>query len=133
MERGQDEDNASDLGTDSQGLKERRRMLVTGDSSLQGTEAPVCHLDISREVCCLSGAYIFDFKKRLLGMTKCGDCYPLLLLIQIGLQEAAMRKLQNIKKDLLSHERMLKGSGIQVVFSSILLVGDWAEGGKQTS
>jgi len=43
------------------------------------------------------------------------------IVIQAGSQDVAMRKLKNVKKDFASLGNMLKGSGVQVVFSSVLL------------
>lgn len=65
---------------------------------------------------------------------KSDDCYPL-LIFQAGLREAVIRKLKNIKDDFMSLGRMLKGSGVQVVFFSVLPAGDWdlGEGGEWSS
>lgn len=55
---------------------------------------------------------------------KQGDYYPL-AVIQVGLQEAATRKLQNIKWDFASLEKILKESRVLVVFS-VFPASDWA-------
>lgn len=40
--------------------KKKEKVSVIEDSLLRGTEAPICHPEnLSREVCCLSGAHIF--------------------------------------------------------------------------
>lgn len=49
-------------------------------------------------------------------------------VIQVGSQEAATRRLQNIKRDLASLGKTSKGSGAQVVFS-VLLTGGWEKKG----
>uniref|UniRef100_A0A8B9C455 SGNH hydrolase-type esterase domain-containing protein n=1 Tax=Anser brachyrhynchus TaxID=132585 RepID=A0A8B9C455_9AVES len=102
-----------------------QRVLVTGDSLFGGTEAPVCSPDnLSREVCCLPGAHVRDVRNALPQLIKPEDYYPL-VVIQVGSREAATRKMSNIKKDFASLGRMLKGSGVQVVFSSVLPLGGW--------
>lgn len=53
--------------------------------------------NLSREVCCLPGAYIWDIRKRLPGMTKPKD-YSLLLFFQAESHEATTRKFLNIRK-----------------------------------
>uniref|UniRef100_A0A493TS73 Uncharacterized protein n=1 Tax=Anas platyrhynchos platyrhynchos TaxID=8840 RepID=A0A493TS73_ANAPP len=104
--------------------KKERRVLVIRDSLLRGTEAPICRPDnLSREVCCLPGARVRDVRKALPQLIKPEDYYPL-VVIQVGSREAATRKMRNIKKDFASRGRSLKGSGAQVVFSSVLPLGD---------
>ena len=104
--------------------KKERRVLVIGDSLLRGTEAPICCPDnLSREVCCLPGACVRDVRKALPQLIKPEDYYPL-VVIQVGSREAATRKMRNTKKDFASLGRLLKGSGVQVVFSSVLPLGD---------
>ena len=62
------------------------------------------------------------------------DSY-LLLVFQAWSHEAATRKLKNIKKDLASLGKVLKGSAVQAMFSSVPLAGhgDRAERGELTS
>lgn len=55
------------------------------------------------------------------------DYYNPLLFFEAGSHEAATRKLQNIKRRLMSVGKMLKRYGAQVVFS-VLPVGDWDTG-----
>lgn len=87
-------------------------MLVIWDSALKRAEAPIYHLDnISREVCSLVGAHIQDIKKMIPGLMKLVDC-----------------SLLGVK---MSHRRMLNESGIQVVISSICLVGNWDLCGRE--
>ena len=57
-------------------------------------------------------------------MVKPEDYQPF-LFFHVGTTEAATRRLQNIKRDFMFLGKMLKGSGAQVVFSSVLSVGDW--------
>ena len=80
--------------------KKRQRILVIGDSLLRGTEVPICCPDnLSKEVCYLSGACMWDLTKRIFGMIKPDYYYPI-LIFEAGSHEAATRKLQNIKKRL---------------------------------
>lgn len=86
--------------------------------------------NLSREVCCLPGAYIWDIKKKLPGMTKPED-YSLLLLFQAESQEAATRKFLNVrKKKFMSLGNLLKQLGAQVLFSA-LAVADYDLGRRR--
>lgn len=71
----------------------------------------------------MPGACIHDVTKRLPILIKACNYHPFLLL-HVG-TKVATRKLLNIKRDFISIGKMLKGSGVQVVFSSILPVGYW--------
>uniref|UniRef100_A0A493TN05 SGNH hydrolase-type esterase domain-containing protein n=1 Tax=Anas platyrhynchos platyrhynchos TaxID=8840 RepID=A0A493TN05_ANAPP len=105
--------------------KKEQRVLVIGDSLLRGTEAPICRPDnLSREVCCLPGGRVRDLRKALPQLIKLDDYCPL-VVIQVGSQEVAIRKMKNIKKYFASLGRMLRGSGVQVVISSVLPLGEW--------
>lgn len=96
--------------------------LLTGS-----TEAPVCHPDnLSSEVCCLPGAQVRGIRKVLPQLIKPED-YPY-IVIQTGSRDAAVMKLKNVKKDFASLGMMLKGSGVRVMFSSVLLMGSWDPG-----
>jgi len=80
--------------------KKIQRILLTGDSLLWGTEAPICHTDnFSRDICCLSGAHISDNKKRWLYLTEQDYSCPV-FLIQVGSQEAVTRKPKILWKTL---------------------------------
>ena len=57
-------------------------------------------------------------------MVKTEDYHPF-LLFHVGTTEDTTKRLQNIKRDFISLGKMLKGSEAQVVFSSVLSVGDW--------
>jgi len=96
-----------------------------------GTEAPICCLDnLSRKVFCLLGPCIRDIKKIIYSMIKAHNYYPL-LVFQTGSHEAATRKLKNIKKNFTSLQKVLKESEAQVIFSSVLPVGNWDPGRRR--
>ncbi|MCQ4187457.1 SGNH/GDSL hydrolase family protein [Klebsiella pneumoniae] len=102
--------------------KKKRRVVVVGDSLLTGTEAPICRPDaLSREVCCLPGARIRDVTERLPSLIRPTDYYPL-LVFHVGASDTAGSSLRNIKRDFRALGSTVKGSGVQVVFSSILPV-----------
>ena len=62
-------------------------------------EGPVCQPDpIRREVCCLPGARVKDISRKLPGLIRPSDYYPL-LVIQAGRDEVAEKSLRSIKKD----------------------------------
>lgn len=63
-------------------------------------------------------------KKKLLDLIMPEDYCPF-LLFQFGTQGVVTRKLQNTKRKFMSFG---KGSGVQEVFSLVLLVGDWDSG-----
>ncbi|XP_068782230.1 uncharacterized protein [Struthio camelus] len=101
--------------------RKKRRVIVVGDSLLQGTEAPICRPDLlSREVCCLPGARIRDVMERLPRLVHASDYYPL-LIFHVGANDMK-GKLETIKRDFRALGMVVKGLGAQVVFSSILPV-----------
>ena len=65
-----------------------------------------------------------DVARNTTRLVKPSDYYPLLVL-HIGNEEVGKRSSQVIKRDFRALGRLLKGSGAQVVFSSVLSVGDW--------
>ena len=69
-------------------------------------------------MCCLPGARVRDISRRLPGLIRPSDYYPL-LIIQAGSDEVAERSLRAIKKDFRGLGRVVEGAGVQVVFSSI--------------
>ncbi|XP_009577091.1 PREDICTED: cAMP-specific 3',5'-cyclic phosphodiesterase 4D-like [Fulmarus glacialis] len=71
----------------------------------------------------ITGTYIGDVTERLPSLVKPADYHPF-LLFQVGQNDAAMRPLRNIKRDFMSLGTMLKRLGAQVVFSSMLPVGE---------
>ena len=103
----------------------KKRAVIIGDSLLRGTEGPICCSDPShREVCCLPGAWVRDVVRNITRLIKPSDYYPL-LVFHVGNEEVGKRSSQVIKRDFRALGRLLKGSGTQVVFSSVLSVGDW--------
>jgi len=99
--------------------KKKRTVIVIGDSLLRGTEGPICRPDPShREVCCLPGARVRDVAKKLPGLVRPSDYYPLLVM-QVGGDDIAERSPKAIKRDFRALGRLVEGSGAQVVFSSI--------------
>lgn len=64
-----------------------------------------------------------DIWKRLPYLIKQDGYYPL-FLIQGGVQEAASRKMQNIRRDFTSFGKTLKALAAYVVFS-VFPVGGW--------
>ena len=87
---------------------------------MKGAEAPICRPDpVSREVCCLPGSRIRDVAERLPGLVSPTDYYPL-IVVHVGASDMASSSLKNIKKDYRALGEVVRGSGAQVVFSSIL-------------
>jgi len=79
--------------------KKKRRVIFIGDSLLRGTEGPICRPDPShREVCCLPGARVRDVARKLPGLVRPSDYYPLLVM-QVGGDEIAERSPKAIKRD----------------------------------
>uniref|UniRef100_A0A672URF4 SGNH hydrolase-type esterase domain-containing protein n=1 Tax=Strigops habroptila TaxID=2489341 RepID=A0A672URF4_STRHB len=100
--------------------RKKRRVIVVGDSTLKGTEALICRPDpVSREVCCLPGAQIRDVTERLPALVSPADYYPL-LVVHVGARDIDSSCLEDIKKDYRALGEVVKGSGAQIVFSSIL-------------
>jgi len=80
-------------------VKKKRWVIVIGDSLLRGTEGPICRPDPShREVCCLPGARVRDVARKLLGLVRPSDYYPL-LVVQVGGDEIAERSPKAVKRD----------------------------------
>ena len=99
--------------------KKTRRVIVIGDSLLRGTEGPICRPDPSHgEVCCVPGARVRDVAKKLPGPVRPSDYYPLLVM-QVGGDEITERSPEAIKRGFTVLGRLVEGSGVQVVFSSI--------------
>jgi len=102
--------------------KRKRRVIVVEDSQLRGTEGPICRADPSlRELCCLLGARVKDIARKLPRMVRPSDYYPL-LLFHVGADEVAVTSLRVIKKEFKALGRLVKESGAQVIFSSLLPV-----------
>ena len=98
---------------------------------LRSTEAPVCRQIPTPQ---RSAAHVRDIRKTASGTVTPVGGYPL-LVFQARSHEAATRQLKNIKKDLASLGKVLKGSAVQAMFSSVPLAGpgDWAARGELTS
>ena len=70
-----------------------------GGSLLKGTEGPIYRPDPThREVCCLPGARVRDFAKKVKRLVRPTDYYPL-LVFQAGSDEVATRSPKAIKGD----------------------------------
>ena len=112
--------------------QEKRRAVIIADSLLRGTGDPVCHLDVShRKVCCLPGARVRDVARNITHLVKPSDYYDIMILLyypllffHIGNDEVGKISSWAIKRDFRALGRLLKGSGAQVLFSSVLSVGD---------
>jgi len=99
--------------------KKKRRVTVIGNPLLKGTEGPICEPDPShREVCCLPGARVRDGARKLPGLVRPSDYYPVLVM-QVGGDEIAERSPKAIESYFRALGRLVEGSGAQVVFSSI--------------
>ena len=99
--------------------RKKRRVIGAGDSLLNGAEGPICRPNpLHREVCCLPGAQVKDVRKKLPSLVWPTDYYPL-LLFQVGSDDLGRTSLRTLKKDFRALGRQVKGSGAQVVFSSI--------------
>jgi len=97
--------------------KKKRRVIVIGNYLLQGTEGQICW-PYHREVCCLPGAWDTDVARKLPGLVRTSDCYPLLVM-QVGEDEIVERSPKAIKRDFRALGWLAEGSGVQVMFSSI--------------
>jgi len=62
--------------------------------------------------------------RKITCLVKPSDYYPL-LVFPIGNEEVGKVSSQVIRRIFRALGRLLKGSGVQVVFSSVLPVGDW--------
>ena len=84
----------------SSATKKGQSVLITGYSLLGGPEAPICCPDnVSSEACSVPGARVVrDVGKALPWLMKAEDCYRF-TVVQAVSQDAAMRKLKNVKKD----------------------------------
>ena len=99
-----------------------RWVTVVADSLLRGTESPICWTDPPlREVCCFPGARVKDITRKLPSLVRPSDYYPL-LLFRVGGDEVATRSPRAIKRDFRALGRLVRESGAQVIFSSILPV-----------
>lgn len=91
-------------------------LIVIADFSLRVAEVPICHLDLSRDVCCLLEAHIRNVTKRLFHLVKPKDYHALLLFhTELGCN----KKFAKYQKGLCILQKDVEA------FSSILLAGDW--------
>lgn len=98
-------------GININATKKGWRVLVIGDFFLGATEAPICCLDnLFREACCPPGVCDRDVRKALPQLIKPENCCPF-IFVQAGSQDAAVRKLKNVKKDFSSLGKMLGDQG----------------------
>jgi len=65
-----------------------------------------------------------DVARNITRLVKPSDYYPL-LVFYTGNEGVGKRSSWVIKRDFRALGRLLKGLGAQVVFSSVLSVGDW--------
>ena len=72
---------------------------------------------------CLPGAWVRHVARNITCLVKPSYYYPL-LVFHNGNGEVGKRSSRAIKRDFMALGRRLKGSGAQVVFSSVLSVGD---------
>jgi len=80
-------------------VRKEGRVIMVGDSLLRGTEGPICRPDLShQEVCCLPEAWVRDVTRKLPGLVRSTDYFPL-LIVQVGSDEIAQRSLQMMKRD----------------------------------
>ena len=92
---------------------------MDGGECLAKAEGPLCRPNpLHREVCCLLGVRVKDVRKKLPSLVRPTDYYPL-LLFQVGSDDLGRTSLRTLKKDFRALGRQVKGSGAQVVFSSI--------------
>lgn len=86
-----------------------------------GTESSI-NDSMSREVCCLSGVWIWDNIVEGLPKAIQPSDYYLLLLLHMGKNDAARGNLDIVKSDYRPLRPVIKAMGAQVVFSSVHLV-----------
>jgi len=97
----------------------KKWVLVVGDSSLQGTECPVCQVDpFLREICCLPWAWVRDVTRKPTSLVWLTD-HNLLLLFHRERDEAATCESRAIKRGLRALGRWLEDLNAQIIFSSL--------------
>lgn len=93
----------------------------------------MCLDNLCSDVCCLMGVHICDVKKKLPGLIRVEDHYPLLLL-QVGRHELQQGDYKVSEENLSPWEDVegiRSAGGVFVAFSLILLVGDRDPGRRQ--
>ncbi|KGL92569.1 hypothetical protein N301_03553, partial [Charadrius vociferus] len=114
-------------GITTSSKKKIRRVIVVGDFLLKGAEGRICCPDpLHRKVCCLPGARVRDVLDKVPTPVNPSDYYPF-LVFQVGSDDVGRRSPKSIKRDFKALGRVLKGSGTQVVFSSIPSVAIMSE------
>ncbi|KAM4031921.1 uncharacterized protein ACNLHF_019306 [Anomaloglossus baeobatrachus] len=102
--------------------RNKRRVVVVGDSLLRGTEAAVYRPDLStREISCLPGAKISDVTNRILNLLSSKDDHPF-LQIHVGTSDTAKNDLPIICKDFENLGKKVKELDVQVLINQILSV-----------
>ncbi|GAB0181413.1 hypothetical protein GRJ2_000606600 [Grus japonensis] len=103
-------------------MRKKRRVIVVGDSRLRGTEGPMCQTDhLLREVCCLPGTWVKDITRKFPSLVQPSDYCPL-LLFHVSADEATMLSPRVIKRDFGALGQLVRESGAQVIFISLLPV-----------
>ncbi|KAJ7408139.1 hypothetical protein BTVI_60719 [Pitangus sulphuratus] len=101
-------------------MRKQRQVVVVGDSLLRGTESPICWKDPPlREFCCLSEAWVKDIARKLPSLVWPSDYYPL-SVFHVGGKEVTTHGQKVIKRDFKALGWLVRESGEQVIFSSIL-------------
>ena len=87
-----------------------------------GQKQRVCQRELPfSEVCCLLGTWVKYSNRKSPNLVHSSHFY-LLLLCHVGANEVTVRSPRAIKREFKALARLLKASGIQVVFSSVLPV-----------
>ena len=102
--------------------RRKQRVILMGESLLQGTEAPLCQPGLScREVCCLPGAQVWDVVEGLLKLASPQPTTP--CCYSLWAQTILLGETWRVSKVITELcGKVVKGLGAQVVLSSILLV-----------
>ena len=102
--------------------RKKRWVIVVDDSLLRGTEGPLFWTGPSlREVCCLPGTWVKDIPGKTPSLVRPSDYYPF-MLFQVGGDEATTCSPRAIKRDFRALGWVVRESGAQVVFSTLLPV-----------
>ena len=100
--------------------RKKSSVVVVGDSLLRSTEAPICQTNPPlREVCCLPRTWVKDITRKLPSLVRPLSYYPL-LLFHAGGGKASTSSPRAIKREFKVLGLLVRESGAQVVFSSLL-------------
>jgi len=103
--------------------KNKRWVLVVGDSLFRDTEEPICRPDReASKLCCLLRAKVRDMAERVPRLVKSIDYYPL-LLFHVGTNDTASQNVGKIKEDFKALGVKAISIGAQLIFPSILPAG----------